>query len=165
MNKLQLQKTFGGSTIHESEFTINEKIILGSGAFATVFAGRYQGAEAAVKVFNLTNVSIDEQSKLKKDMAKEVQVMKTLNESPRIIRMFGWCELPEKQQLLLLMERAVAASKMKNCVWTAPARASGSRLGPSRKSEKTIDKTIYEPTHLQTRFSSKKYLERSPQNR
>ena len=48
MNKLQLQKTFGGSTIHESEFTINEKIILGSGAFATVFAGRYQTAQLVV---------------------------------------------------------------------------------------------------------------------
>jgi serine/threonine protein kinase len=32
--------------------------------------------------------------------------MKTLNESPRIIRLFGCCELPAKQQLLLLMEKA-----------------------------------------------------------
>ena len=115
MNKLQLQKTFGGSTIDESEFTINEKIVLGSGAFATVFAGRYQGAEAAVKVFNLTNVSVDEQSNLKKDMAKEVQVMKTLNESPRIIRMYGCCELPEKQLLLLLLLMADPCRVLRHC--------------------------------------------------
>jgi serine/threonine protein kinase len=110
MNQQQLQKTIGASTIEASEFTINKKIILGSGASATVFAGRYQGADAAVKIFPLTNMSVEEQSKRKKGMAKEVQVMKTLNESPRIIRMFGWCELPETQQLLLLMERAVGGT-------------------------------------------------------
>ena len=36
------------------------------------------------------------------------------------------------------------------------AGASGSRLGPSRKADKNTEKTICEPTHLQTRFSSKK---------
>ena len=38
------------------------------------------------------------------------QVMKTLNDSPRIIRVFGCCELPAKQQLMLLMERAVGGT-------------------------------------------------------
>jgi serine/threonine protein kinase len=36
--------------------------------------------------------------------------MKTLNDSPRIIRVFGCCELPAKQQLMLLMERAVGGT-------------------------------------------------------
>jgi serine/threonine protein kinase len=36
--------------------------------------------------------------------------MKTLIESPRIIRVFGCCELPAKQQLMLLMERAVGGT-------------------------------------------------------
>ena len=57
-----------------------------------------------------------------------------------------------------------AASKLKNCVWTAPARADRGS-DPPENLKKTIEKTIYEPTHLQTRFSSKKYLKRSRQNR
>ena len=49
-----------------------------------------------------------------------------------------------------------AASKMKKLRLDC-AGASGSRLGHSRKYEKTLEKTIYEPAHLQTRFYSKKY--------
>jgi serine/threonine protein kinase len=109
-NQAQLQKTFGASAIKRSEFTINDDEVLGSGASATVYAGRYQGEDCAVKVFDLTNMSVEEQSNLKKSIVKELQVMKTLNESPRIIRMFGCCELPAKQQLMLLMERAVGGT-------------------------------------------------------
>jgi serine/threonine protein kinase len=36
--------------------------------------------------------------------------MKSLNESPRIIRVFGCCELPAKQQMMLLMEKAVGGT-------------------------------------------------------
>jgi serine/threonine protein kinase len=105
----------------EQEFTINENEILGSGASTTVYAGRFQGEEVAVKVFDLTSMSVAEHSKLKKSMAQELQVLTTLNESPRIIRMFGclWRERPStgsvytypaKQQMMLLMERAVGGT-------------------------------------------------------
>ena len=47
--------------------------------------------------------------------------------------------------------------KLRNCVWTAPARADRGS-DPPENPKKTIEKTIFEPTHLQTRFSSKKYF-------
>jgi hypothetical protein len=75
MNQAQLQGTFGAMTIDYSEFTISEKEKLGSGAFATVYGGRYSREECAVKVFDLSNLSVEEQTKLKKSMVKELQVM------------------------------------------------------------------------------------------
>jgi serine/threonine protein kinase len=110
LKQAQLRNNFGTCTIDPSEFTVDLNVILGSGAFATVYAGQYQGEEAAVKVFDLTNMPIEVKSKLKKSMAKELQVMKQLNESPKIIRMFGCCEMPMQQKLMLLMERAVGGT-------------------------------------------------------
>jgi serine/threonine protein kinase len=109
LNQAQLQKTFDELTINQSELTV-ENEILGRGAFAIVYAGQYQAREAAVKVFNLNGMSIDEKTQLKKNMVKELQVMKTLNESPCIIHMFGCCEKPAKEQLMLLMERAAGGT-------------------------------------------------------
>jgi hypothetical protein len=76
-NQAQMLQTFGTMTIDHSDFTINWNEKLGSGAFATVYAGRYQGEECAVKVFDLSNLTVVEQTKLKKSMVKELQVMNT----------------------------------------------------------------------------------------
>jgi serine/threonine protein kinase len=110
VNRGQRQNTLSTCKIIQSEFTVNNDEILGRGAFAIVYSGQYGGAETAVKVFDLKNRSVEDQSKLKKSMEKELQVMKRLNDSPRVIRMFGCCELPAEQKLLLLMEKAVGGT-------------------------------------------------------
>jgi serine/threonine protein kinase len=63
-----------------------------------------------VKVIELAGMEIEAQMDLKKQLSKEISVMKTLNESPRIIRLLGVSELPDKQQLVVLMELAVGGT-------------------------------------------------------
>jgi hypothetical protein len=110
LNQVQLSATLGAMTIDLTDFTVDETNVLGRGAFGTVFAGtvhharytpyspytplihytvfagEYQGEEAAVKVFSLENMSVEEQAKLKKGMVKELQVGRRIHSGHRCHR-------------------------------------------------------------------------------
>jgi serine/threonine protein kinase len=58
------------------------------------------------KVTDISKLSIQERAKLFNDFGKELSVLRLLSNCPRIVRMFGYCELVKEHKLVLLMERA-----------------------------------------------------------
>ena len=59
-----------------------------------------------MKVTDVSKLTTRERTKLFSDFGKELSVMKTLSTCPRVVRMFGYCELVKEQKLALLMELA-----------------------------------------------------------
>ena len=59
-----------------------------------------------MKVTDVSKLTTRERTKLFADFGKELSVMKTLAGCPRVVRMFGYCEMVQEQQLVLLMELA-----------------------------------------------------------
>ena len=59
-----------------------------------------------MKVIDVSKLTTRERTKLFADFSKELSVMKTLAGCPRVVRMFGYCEMVEEQQLALLMQLA-----------------------------------------------------------
>ena len=59
-----------------------------------------------MKVIDVSKLTTRERTKLFADFSKELSVMKTLCSCPRVVRMFGYCDMVEEQQLALLMQLA-----------------------------------------------------------
>ncbi|KAG9398909.1 hypothetical protein AC1031_013993 [Aphanomyces cochlioides] len=63
--------------------------ILGSGAFGTVFKGKYQGEDVAIKRFD--KIVLTDSADIKKAIANEVRAWKKVSHEPYILTLFGVC--------------------------------------------------------------------------
>jgi serine/threonine protein kinase len=59
-----------------------------------------------VKVIDVSKLTTHARTELFADFRKELSVLKTLSSCPRVVRIFGYCEMVEEQQLALLMQLA-----------------------------------------------------------
>ena len=101
-----IQDNLKSAAIAADDFKIDTEALLGSGGFANVYAGEYLGEQCAAKVTDISKLSIQDRAKLFNDFGKELSVLRLLSNCPRIVRMFGYCELVKEHKLVLLMERA-----------------------------------------------------------
>jgi serine/threonine protein kinase len=67
---------------------------LGKGSFATVYLGRWQGTEVAVKQLAVSQLPTD----LRTDFEREAAIHAKCNASPRIARLYG---IPKSPVILL----------------------------------------------------------------
>jgi hypothetical protein len=106
LNRANIQDNLDEVKIDISRFSIDKSQVLGEGGFAKVYRGIYLGAPCAVKVTDLSALTMRERAQLVADFGKELSVMKRLCTCPRIVRVYGYCELVAQQKLALLMELA-----------------------------------------------------------
>ncbi|KAH9122715.1 hypothetical protein AeMF1_006089 [Aphanomyces euteiches] len=67
----------------------DESTFLGKGGFASVYKGKYQGQEVAVKRF--TAIEIADSDDLEKLFVKEIKAWKDISHEPYILSLFGIC--------------------------------------------------------------------------